>query len=263
MLYKRVLSAAAGIPILLLAVWFGGWAHFLLTVLIMVLALFELARVFAGMELNPSLPVMIAGVLILSAGAFGGGGIQSFGLAVTPAVVLFLLWGVFRYPAATPRDVAAGMAGTFYIGMFVFFYLIRTLDGGLAWVLILIGATWAGDTAAYFVGKKLGRNKLAPELSPGKTVEGALGGLAGSVLGASLVHLFYPVAPYPAAASLGLLVGAAGLLGDLFESSLKRTAGIKDTGTVIPGHGGVLDRFDSMIFAAPAAYYFITFLISR
>jgi phosphatidate cytidylyltransferase len=127
--------------------------------------------------------------------------------------------------------------------------------------LILLAGTWAGDTAAYFVGKKLGRNKLAPRLSPGKTVEGALGGLAGSALGASLVNFFYPAASFSMIAILGLLVGVFGMLGDLFESSLKRTAGIKDTGVIIPGHGGVLDRFDSMIFTAPAAYYFVTLFI--
>lgn len=260
MLYKRVLSAIAGIPLLLLAVWYGGWAHFGLTLLIMILALFELDKLYARMNLRPSLAAMTAGVLILSVSAYRGG-MESLGLAVTPVVALVLLSGVVRYPAIAPGDVFGGLAGTFYIGMFVYFYLIRTLDGGMAWVLVLLAGTWAGDTAAYFVGKKLGRSKLAPRLSPGKTVEGALGGLAGSVLGASLVYFFYPAASFSLVALLGLLVGVFGILGDLFESSLKRTAGIKDTGGIIPGHGGILDRFDSMLFSAPAAYYFVTLFI--
>ncbi len=261
MLYQRVLSAVAGIPVFLLAVWYGGWAHFALTVLIMILALFELNKIFVRMDLRPPLAAMTAGVLILSASAYRGGA-ETLGLAVTPVVMLLLLSGVIRYPAVMPGDVASGLAGTLYIGLLVYFYLIRTLDGGLAWVLTMLAGTWVGDTAAYFVGKKMGRHKLAPRLSPGKTVEGALGGLAGSVLGTSLVYLLYPADSLSVVAALGLLVGAAGLLGDLFESSLKRSAGIKDTGGMIPGHGGILDRFDSMLFAAPAAYYFITLFVA-
>lgn len=260
MLHKRVLSAAAGVPVLLLAVWHGGWAYYLLTVLIMVVSVFELNKLFMKMDLKPSPAAMTAGVLILSASAYFGG-MKAFGLAVMPVVLLILLGGVFRYPSTTPGDVAAGVAGTLYIGLFVYFYLIRTVDGGFVWTLTLLAGNWAGDTAAYFVGKKLGNKKLAPRLSPGKTVEGALGGLSGSVLGAAMVYLFYPSASLIMFVLLGLLVGVSGILGDLFESSLKRTAGLKDTGYIIPGHGGVLDRFDSMLFAAPAAYYFVTMII--
>lgn len=233
----------------------------MVTVLIMVLALFELNKLFVRMELKPSAAAMLAGVLALSASACLGG-VQALGMAIMPVVALLLITGVARYPAMAPRDVAAGLAGTLYVSMFIFFYLIRTLEGGLFWVLILLAGTWAGDTLAYFTGKMIGRKKLAPQISPGKTVEGALGGLAGSVLGAALVYLFYPSASLYLVALLGLVVGFFGILGDLFESSLKRTAGIKDTGSIIPGHGGVLDRFDSMIFTAPAAYYFIMLLIT-
>lgn len=251
----------AGIPILLLAVWYGGWAHFALTLLIMIFALHELNKIFWGLNLKTSFPVMLAGVLILSACAFRGG-LDAFGAAVMPVVALLLLSGVFRYPAIAPGDVAAGLAGTLYIALFIFFYLIRTLDGGLAWVLIMLSGTWAGDTAAYFVGKKLGRIKLAPLLSPGKTVEGALGGIVGSTLGAVLVYTLYPSVLIYKVIALGLLVGIFGILGDLFESSLKRSAGVKDTGLIIPGHGGVLDRFDSMLFTAPVVYYFVILFIN-
>lgn len=251
-----------GIPLFLLAVWHGGWAHFLLTVVIMVLAVFELNKIFSRMDLKPSLALMVAGVLILSASAYRGG-MESFGAAIMPVVALLLLRGVIKYPSLTPLDVAAGLAGTLYVSLFLFFYLIRNLEGGTVWIFILLAGTWAGDTAAYFVGKKFGRHKLAPRLSPGKTVEGALGGMAGSVLAVSAVYLFYPpAASLFAIILLALLVGFFGMMGDLFESSLKRSAGIKDTGTIIPGHGGVLDRFDSMLFTAPAAYYFVTFFIT-
>jgi len=257
----RFLSAAVGIPLLLLAVWHGGWVHLLLTILIMILGLFELSRLFGRMDLNPSLAAMTAGVLILSAGVYLGG-VAQLGPAVTLVVLLLLISGVLRYPAVKPGGVAAGLAGTLYVGLFIYFYLIRTLEDGLAWVLIMLAATWASDTAAYLVGKKLGRHKLAPGLSPGKTVEGALAGVAGSILGACLANFYFPVSAYPVVAALGLLAGVAGILGDLFESSLKRSAGLKDTGGIIPGHGGVLDRFDSMLFTAPATYFFITVFVN-
>ena len=254
-MYYRVLSAAVGIPVFMLAVWLGGWAHFIITAAIMFFSLFELNKLYKGMGLNPHFPVMVTGTAALLAGALWGGS-ETFGLTLIPVVFMLLLTGVFGYPSRTPADVAAGLTGTLYIGLFVYFYIIRTLDGGLAWVLILLAGTWASDTLAYFVGKKFGKRKLAPGLSPGKTIEGALGGIAGSILVAVLVYRLYPLLPLHLAAAAGLLVGITGTLGDLFESSLKRTAGLKDTGAVIPGHGGVLDRFDSMLFTAPALYYF-------
>ncbi len=250
------MSAAAGVPLLLLAVWHGGWAHFVLTVLIMLLAVIEWSKLFVRMNSKPPLAAMMAGVLALASSAHLGGA-GAFGAAVTPVVLMMLLIGVFRHPCVTPGDVAAALAGTLYVGLLVYFYLIRTLDGGGLWILFLLACTWTGDTMAYLVGKKLGRIKLAPLLSPGKTLEGALGGLVGSVTAAVVVYAFNPVLPLSLTVLLGLIIGISGLLGDLFESSLKRTAGIKDAGGVIPGHGGVLDRFDSLLFAAPAAYYSI------
>ena len=262
MLHQRILSSIIGIPLLLFAVWYGGWLHFLLTIAIMIFALFELNKIFIKMNINPPLVIMTFCVFILSISAYIGG-LKYWGLLITPVVLLFLLMATIRYPAMEPKDWTAGLTGTLYVGMFVYFYLVRTLDGGITWIFILLFGTWAGDTLAYVVGKKLGRRKLAPELSPGKTVEGALGGLMGSLLGALLTNLFIPAAPVYMVAVLGLLVGAFGILGDLFESSLKRTAGIKDTGVLIPGHGGVLDRFDSMLFAAPVTFYFVYFMIVR
>jgi phosphatidate cytidylyltransferase len=260
LLYKRILSAAVGIPVILLAAWYGGWAHFVLTALVMVFSLFELNKMYCMMGVRPLFPIMITGVLILLISAYQGGA-GAFSLALIPVVGLFLLSAIARFPAQLLADVAVGLAGTLYIGLFTYFYLLRTLEEGLIWVLFMLAGTWASDTAAYFVGKKIGKRKLAPRLSPGKTVEGALGGITGSIMGSFLIYLFFPVCPPVMVLVLGLTVGIFGLLGDLFESSLKRTAGIKDTGFVIPGHGGVLDRFDSMIFTAPAVYYCVTLLI--
>lgn len=123
---------------------------------------------------------------------------------------------------------------------------------GLAWALTVILATWVGDSSAYLTGKAFGRTKLAPSLSPGKTIEGAIGGLAGSVMVSIGTFLGFGIGPWWAGALAGLIIGAMGQVGDLAESFLKRQAGVKDSGAVIPGHGGILDRIDALLFAFPA-----------
>lgn len=128
-------------------------------------------------------------------------------------------------------------------------------------LLMLFAIVMLADTAAYFTGMSMGRRKLAPGISPGKTVEGVVGGLAGGLLAALLVRwLLLPQMPLWHAAVLGLLVAALGVLGDLLESVLKRWAGVKDSGRLFPGHGGMLDRLDSLLFGAPVLYYYFTFV---
>jgi phosphatidate cytidylyltransferase len=122
---------------------------------------------------------------------------------------------------------------------------------GLAWTLVVILATWVGDTVALLLGRQIGRRKLAPVLSPNKTVEGAVAGLIGSALVGSIVFAVTGLGAPLAGAAAGLLLGVAGQLGDLGESFLKRQAGVKDSGALIPGHGGVLDRIDALLFAFP------------
>jgi phosphatidate cytidylyltransferase len=121
--------------------------------------------------------------------------------------------------------------------------------------------TWVNDTAAYFVGKFLGRRRLVPSLSPGKTLEGAVGGILGSLLVAIGFIFIYPSLPLLPLLVLGLLVGVAAQVGDLVESVFKRQVGVKDAGNLIPGHGGMLDRLDSMLFTAPLVYYYVQKLI--
>lgn len=125
---------------------------------------------------------------------------------------------------------------------------------GLAWALVVVLATWVGDSTAYLSGRAFGRRKLAPRVSPGKTVEGAIGGLLGSLLMGSLVFVVSGLGAWWWGAVVGAIVGVVGQVGDLSESLLKRQAGVKDSGTLIPGHGGMLDRIDALLFAFPAAY---------
>ncbi|MDH5510897.1 MAG: phosphatidate cytidylyltransferase [Nitrospinota bacterium] len=138
--------------------------------------------------------------------------------------------------------------------------LIRGAFDGQGYVTMLITATAMCDTGAYYVGRKFGKVKLAPSLSPGKTVEGFVGGVAGAVLGAVIVwQLMIPSFGAVEAVISGLLVGVLGPIGDLAESAIKRDVGVKDSGTLIPGHGGVLDRVDSLLFTSAAFYLFLQF----
>lgn len=138
--------------------------------------------------------------------------------------------------------------------------LVRDFAPTGAWVLLAFALAWGSDTSAYFVGRKFGKTKLAPRISPKKTLEGAAGGLAGSVLCAILISLFVPALPVVDAIALAVIAGVAGQGGDLFESVLKRSSGVKDSGGILPGHGGLLDRVDALVFTAPATWAYGTFI---
>ncbi len=135
--------------------------------------------------------------------------------------------------------------------------LYRSGDNGAAWVFLVLAVAFAGDTAAFYVGRRWGRRKLCPNVSPGKTVAGALGGVGGSVAAGAVVKMLgLPGVPWPETLFFCAAAAALGQLGDLFESILKRTSGVKDSGRLLPGHGGILDRIDALLFVAPAAYLF-------
>ncbi|OAT85858.1 phosphatidate cytidylyltransferase [Desulfotomaculum copahuensis] len=262
MLRQRILSAAAGIPLIILAVWHGGIALLLLVAVLMLLGILEIVGIFERLNLRPPLWLAMLGSLLLLGSAYLYKD-EGFAAAITLVVILFLAVTVLLYPGYTPVDGAAALLATLYIGLFAYLYLMRLFDAGWIWLTFTLAGTWASDTLAYFVGRSLGRHHLAPVLSPGKTVEGAAGGVAGSVLAALVFLYLYPFLPRGPVLLLGVLLGAAAQVGDLVESAFKRQAGVKDAGGLIPGHGGILDRFDSMLFTAPLVYYFVAkFIIS-
>ena len=176
------------------------------------------------------------------------------------ALFWFLIQALFQpeeFPLRVER-ASRHLLGLLYIALLLaHFVLMRKMDTGRFLILFTLVAVYFGDTTAFYLGRAYGKKKLAPRISPGKTVEGGLGAVAGSVAGAVLSKLlFFPQLPLLHALILGAAVGGIGQLGDLWESLLKRSAQVKDSGSLIPGHGGLLDRIDSVLFAAPLVYYY-------
>lgn len=184
--------------------------------------------------------------------------------------VLFLSFSIYTLFSFTDIKVAASEAALLFFGVMYIPYLLgylvllRSQPQGFKWILLIMFIVMSCDSAAYFIGCRYGKRRLYPEVSPKKSIEGALGGLAGSLLGALIARLlFFAELSAGDALLAGLLIGTLGQVGDLFESLLKRSCGVKDSGTIFPGHGGILDRLDSILFAAPATYYYAIFVAGR
>jgi len=250
---KRILTAVVLLPILVGVVLFGkGWPFLLLAGAATVLCAGEYFRLFFPAARDRWSGVAVTGLLFLS------GGLLPFPMAaaamlccVSLAAFPFLAGGEPHPEKA--RRAALAVLGAVYIGGFLS-SSPRTiaLPAGEHWVLLGFVAVFSGDVFAYFVGNAFGKRRLSPELSPNKTVEGALGGLAaGIVLGAVYGTLFLPGVPLWYVSLVSAAVEVAGQAGDLFESLLKRAAGVKDSGVLLPGHGGMFDRLDAVISAGP------------
>jgi phosphatidate cytidylyltransferase len=222
------------------------------------------ALVLPGATIGAKAAGLVLGLALIASFYLGG-------LAVTPAVLALALLGfsitcLVRFDPATsvPELLYKQITGLIYIPFLVgHLILIRNWNQGIIWTFFLMAVIFAGDTAAYYVGKTLGRHKLAPSVSPGKTVEGALGGLGANLLLGSIFKKYcFPQFGWGSWIALIIVMGALGQTGDLVESMLKRSVGQKDSGFIFPGHGGFLDRIDALIFAAPGLYYYKIYLLS-
>lgn len=209
--------------------------------------------------------VSLAGALLPCLFYSSSAALTSFALAF-----LFIAFAIYSLFSFKDIKVAASEAALLFFGFMYIPYLLgylvllRSHPHGAKWILLIMFIVMSCDSAAYFIGSRFGKRKLYPEVSPKKSVEGSLGGLAGSLLGALLAKLlFFAEISVGDALLAALLIGTLGQIGDLFESLLKRSCGVKDSGTIFPGHGGVLDRLDSILFAAPAAYYYAFFVAGR
>jgi phosphatidate cytidylyltransferase len=264
-LQLRFASAAIGLPIVIVLIIIGGWPFAIVAGIIAVLAAAEFTHGF----LLPSQP--LSAVWGLGPG-FIAPGIMVAGAYASPLFILVgVLIGVTFLAAGLSRSNFLGPRKPFRIYASVIFYiglllstmvLLRNEDNGRDWVLLALFATFAADTGAYTVGKLIGRHKMAPTISPGKTWEGAMGGYATGALAVLALHaLFGLPGALAAMVPLALLVPIAAIVGDLLESWLKRRMGVKDSSGFVPGHGGFLDRLDSVLFVVPAVYLYIVLVI--
>lgn len=275
MLLPRVLIAVIGVPLILLAVYFGGPGFAFLVWGIAMLCLYEAFDLFKKMGLGgrsvvgfflaiPLYLVFIVPSAVEPKYLFPLKYPPVAGLALTLAIVTLTLWELFHVKT---RSLSRAAVTLFAILLTVWplahLVLIRDLaPWGRYWCYLLFITIWVTDTCAYFAGTAFGRKQLAPRVSPKKTIEGFLGGLFGGCLAASLIWLVFfrkEGVSYQHIGVAGLGVSLMGQLSDLVESMLKREAKVKDSSDVIPGHGGVLDRFDSFLLTAPMLYYYAAF----
>ncbi|HEY8713134.1 MAG TPA: phosphatidate cytidylyltransferase [Thermoanaerobaculia bacterium] len=260
--FARELTALAGIPV---AVWIVGWSHpyvFDATIaLVCVLALYEFLAL--GTRKGYDMPIvlcMLVMLFIIAAFILEQVSVE-LGMFVTLLVIpASYVFGKSSVEDALPSSAIAVLA-TMYVGMLGGSLIRLRSDFGpvigpnLIYFLLLV--VWLGDAGAYYVGKRFGKHKLSPRISPKKTVEGLIGGIIMSVITAVVIHLtFFPQIQLVHAMIVGIVLSITGVIGDLAESLWKRSAAVKDSGTLLPGHGGFLDRFDSILFTAPILYVY-------
>ena len=263
---RRVYAALVFAPLFYVLVRYGTpVAFFALVTAVALLALVEFYRLYF---VNQRVPI-VAMALGLSLSGLLLASFQWPDLISERVVLLLGLMAVLMYRLGSRRslsqsliDSAVLIFGILYISLTLGHLLLtRAQEGGQFLIFFVVLVTWASDTGAYYVGRTLGRHRLAPMVSPNKTVEGLIGGLVLAVLLALAARAwFLPSFTVADCLATGVLLSLAGSLGDLAESVLKRSAGVKDSGTILPGHGGMLDRLDSLLFTAPVFYYYVSFV---
>jgi phosphatidate cytidylyltransferase len=265
---ERTVSALVILLIGLPALLLGGIAYFLLLAFLLAASAWEYANMFRAVQHQPSRFLLVGGTLaILSARAF----FPEYSLPVLEALVLVVLavhlFAYERGRAGAAVDFAITLAGIAYLGWVGAYLLdLRNLENGFWWLFLVLPSVWLADVGAYAIGSAYGRHRLAPHLSPKKSWEGYWAGAFTAMLAGAFFTFAYNTwgplnVPIWQGALLGLLLGALTPLGDLGESMFKRQAGLKDSGHIIPGHGGAFDRIDSWLWGAIIGYYFIVWFL--
>ena len=266
----RIISGIVGIVLTTYVVTFGSWLFALAVLLLAALAWHEFCNAFSHKDLSLAYFSGMLGLFFLLGCAWMGNSEELLAV-LTVTLLLILSQMIFRHASFSVEQAFASSAGIFYIGIsFIHLILLRYIGEGTGNILTPAGSftqgeallwlaflgTWASDTFAYFTGFFFGRHKLCPDISPKKTMEGFAGGVIGTVLVTAGIGYICSFSILHTAV-LGVLIALTATLGDLVESSIKRYTGIKDSGSLIPGHGGVLDRFDSIMFTVPLVYYYV------
>ena len=264
----RILTGIVGIALAAFIIQTGDWPFAAFALVLPLIGWYEYSKAFIKKGLRTAFILGILGITLIWGCAWLGN-MEEMVAVVTGITLVTLLLTVFLHGRISPVEAGISVGGILYVGIpFAHLVMLRFMDDkmiatqlggfelGCAYVWVMFNGTWASDTFAYFTGSAIGSHKLCPSISPNKTVEGFLGSVVGTTASiAALGHLFFGF-PLPEMAVLGVLLSLFATLGDLVESVIKRHTGIKDSGSLIPGHGGVLDRFDSVLYTAPMVYYF-------
>jgi len=277
MLKQRVITAVIGVPLVLLAIWFGTpW----FSLLIAAAALAGTYEFYHMSKFDRREPLIYFGLLWALALVLSPHyrSTDVLPIVITATMLISLIWLLCRSPGEKAfRNWAWTIVGALYVGWMLSYWLnLRGLEEmdkageivevGRNWVYLAMLTIFANDTGAFFIGRARGKHKLAPAISPAKTWEGAIGGLISAILGAILITIILNlISPftfeYWQIILLGFLVSVFAQLGDLVESLLKRNMGVKESGNLLPGHGGILDRFDSLIFVGAVVYYYLIWVV--
>ncbi|MBI3913752.1 MAG: phosphatidate cytidylyltransferase [Chloroflexi bacterium] len=258
-LRRRLLSSIILIPIILGAVYVGGVFYFIAFTAALGLAGWEFFQLAQTGGFKPQRAIGIALIVLLALSAQTQANVSRE--IITAIVMLSLTLAIFRHGEGWLAGWALTIAGALYIGgLGAYLFALRALPNGMTWTALALFTTWATDTFAFAVGTTLGRHPFFPHISPKKTWEGALGGLAGAVLAAYGIG---SAIGWDGGQSVffGAGIALAGMIGDLAESLIKRQVGAKDSGVIVPGHGGALDRLDSLLFSFAFAFYFVTWVL--
>ena len=269
MFWRRALSVVVLMPLILLIIYWGDWLYLLVVLVAMSMMQVEYCRIAQHFteKINPVMPALLTGVFCLLAYFLPALTRTLPVSAITFSFFTFVFIYVFAESIFRAKvdgeliTVTLKLTGILTIGWVLGYHLILLRNAepvGRDLIFLLIGTVWCSDTGAYLVGRAFGKHKLGTPVSPRKTVEGTIGGLvAGTLIGFLIgVFLLKDTLSWVDAAFIGLFLSLIGQLGDLSASLMKRTAGVKDSGDVIPGHGGFIDRCDSLIFSTPALYYY-------
>ncbi|QGT99201.1 Phosphatidate cytidylyltransferase [Candidatus Syntrophocurvum alkaliphilum] len=262
MLSTRILTAIVTIPILTFILYQGGIYWTLLFALIAALGLFEFYNMISSKGLAP---LWLLGYLTMFLILFSSYYLEFIGIIIFILIFTIVLFTIVFYPQKTIGEISLSLFGSIYIGYLLHYAInVQTLNNAFWIILLAFILTWASDVGGYFFGRLFGREKIAPLLSPNKTWAGAIGSIVFSVVITIGYFSFVPLnnIEFINLITLGIIASIMAQLGDLFISSVKRYCNAKDSGNIIPGHGGVLDRFDSFILVLPTVYYFFTFYLN-
>jgi phosphatidate cytidylyltransferase len=264
-LVERAISAVVLLPIAIWLTWLGGWPFAALVAVAAGVGAVELLLMSGRLRLAEWYGVAVAGAIPLLAALHGGQTLLPDWSPLALAFATLGLFGVLLFTHVEQAEVPARAGRValawLYCGLLASTLVGLRVQGGTAWVVLAFVVTWANDTFAYFAGMLFGKHKLYEKVSPKKTWEGFAGGAAGSVAGALIIRAtLLPELPVAHAVLLGAGAAVLGPVGDFTESLLKRAAGVKDSGRLIPGHGGLLDRIDALLFVVPWVYLFVRWL---